>query len=232
VYRTAVEDEFESIADEFRLDLSLGRCKIQCPVTNWTLRRPPAWAASLREYRRDTDIHIATWRKASGPLSGVGLLGPDKTREEYDCRLDGQPAKFTALRTWANGPGGAYVSMGLTRADESGVLSYTHNVAVVNLCCTISHAAAENAIGESLVLNADGTATEESIADIESAVNTQLQLGLLKEHVPGKGQRCSSVKYTMNRDDILNIPGAVANGVAELNLRGTIHSLNVLVKVR
>jgi hypothetical protein len=224
-----IDAEFASVDDAFRIDLSAGRGRIASPFSGWRLRRPASWAASIREYQHD--VHIATWRKDDGP-TGFDLFDADGVLAEWDDRVDGEAAcaaRFTAFRTWANGPRGAFIAQSLTRADDNSLLSQTHNVAVVNVACTVTQLNTENVIGRSLVLNDDGTATTDSLNTIATEVNAALELALLQNR--GEGQRASKAVWTPSADDILNVPEALLTGVVELNLNGTIHSVSTQVSV-
>lgn len=224
-----VDNEFETIDAAPRIDLSLGRGRVTSPITGWYMRRPAAWAASLREYQHD--VHVCTWRKSDGPV-GFDLNDADGNLVEYDDRIDGSAAslgRFTSLRTWANGPGGAFVSQSLTRATEGSILSQTHNMVTVNLACTVCQAATERVIGRSLTLNDDGTATSDALAVIEGEVNGALELVMLQNG--GEGQRCSKATWTASREDIMNVPEPLLHGTLELNLNGTIHSVATVVRV-
>lgn len=223
---STLEAAFASIDAQKRIGLGVGRRRKTCPITGWSFRRPVQWAACLREYSL-RDIHIATWRKSDGPLAG---WGSDDTTE-FDELVDGGAlaARFTCFRSWANGPEGAFIAMDLTRMGDDSLLSLTHNVDVVNLACTVVQSATEMAIGESLVLNRDGTATSESIGIIEGRVNRAVQQALLQDN--GEGPRASSAVWTASRDDVLNTPNATMNGVLSLNLRGTIVHINTNVVV-
>lgn len=229
-WMAAIDAEFAPIDAAFRIDHSAGRGRVTSPFSQWYMRRPAGWAASIREFQHD--LHIATWRKDDGPV-GFDLYDEDGQLVEYDDRVDGaagSAARFTTLRTWANGPQGAFVSQSLTRASEGSLLSQTHNVAVVNAACTITQLATENVIGRSLVLNDDGTATTDSLNTIQSEVNAALELGLLQNR--GEGPRASKAVYTPSADDILNVPEALLTGILDLNLNGTIHSVTTSVRVR
>lgn len=225
-----IDSEFASIAADFRVDLSAGRGRVSNPINGWNLRRPAGWAVSLREYQND--LHIATWRKKDGNV-GFDLYDADRVLVEWDDASDGaagSAARFTTLRTYKNGPNGAYIAQSLTREADGSLLSQTHNVAVVNLTCTTTQKATEDAIGESLILNADGTATGESLKVIEAMVNRQLNETIMQNAL-GQGARASSVVWRANTDDILNTPTATLTGVTTLILKGTIHSINTIVKV-
>lgn len=225
-----VESEFAGIADEYRIDLGLGRARKLSPFSGWMFRRPVSWAASVREYQHD--LHVATWKKDEGPLSGWTLLDADGNLAEYDDRVDGGAASaalFTSFRSWANGPNGAFISLSLTRAPDLSILSYTHNVHVVNLAQTTVHAATELTIGSSLVLNDDGTATSDSLATIQSRVNSALERALLSNR--GEGVRASKAVWTPSADDDLSGAEAVLTGVLDLVLNGTIHSVATTIKV-
>lgn len=222
----AMDAEFASVDDEPRVDLGLGRRRKKCPITGWRFRRPVQWAASLREYQHD--LHIATWWKALGSVSGWD----SEDTEEFDELVDGGglAGRFTCFRSWANGPEGAFIAMSLTRADEDSLLSYTHNLAVTNLACTTVQSSTENAVGESLVLNPNGTASQESLGLIEGRVNKAIQIALLQDN--GEGQRASSAVWTASRSDILNVPNARLHGVLALNLRGTLVHVDTSVVVQ
>jgi hypothetical protein len=228
-WMAAIDAEFAPVDGAFRIDLSAGRGRVLSPFSGWNFRQPAGWFASLREYQHD--LHVATWRKSDGNV-GASLYDSDNALVEWDDRVDGEAgslARFTTLRTWSNGPGGAFVAQSLTREVDSSLLSQTHNVAVTNLACTVVQSATENTIGRSLVLNPDGTATSDSLSTIQSEVNSQLETALLQNR--GEGQRASRAVWTPSPDDILNVPSALLTGVLELNLNGTIHSTNTQVRV-
>ncbi len=229
-WATALEAEFEDIDDAFRIDMSMGRGAVLQPFSGWNLRRPPSWAASIREYQHD--LHVAPWRKDDGPV-GFSLEDTDGVLVEWDERVDAaaSAARFTSFTTWANGPNGAFIALSLTRGNEGSLLSLSHNVAVVNLACTVTQLNTERVIGRSLVLNDNGTATTAALAEIAGEVNAALNLALLK-NTSGEGQRASKAVWTPSSDDILNVPEATLTGVLDLNLNGTIHSVNTTVRVR
>jgi hypothetical protein len=227
-----LEADFEDVDDAMRISLSAGRGRPDLlPYSGWVLRRPAAWAASIREYQHD--VHIATWRKDDGPVN-FDLADEDGNTVEWDDRVDGEAgtqARFTTLRTWANGPNGSFIALDCTRASESSLLLLTSNVSVVNVACTITQAATEKVIGRSLVLNPDGTASASALAEIAAEVNAALSQGLLK-NATGEGQRASLATWTPSADDVLNVPEATLTGVLDLELNGIVHSVNTTVRVR
>lgn len=226
-----VTDEFESIDAEFRVGLSLGRGRVVSPLSGWSFRRPPSWAASVRSYQHD--VHIPTWRKDDGSV-GYSLFDTDGNLAEWDERVDGGAAcagRFTAFRTWSNGPAGTYLARDLTRAEDGSIISDGHNADVVNLACATVQAATESVIGRVLVLNDDGTATTAALNTIEAQINSALERALLRDN-RGEGQRASKAVWTANADDVLNVAEAVLTGVLDLNLNGTIHSVRTTVRVR
>lgn len=228
-WMAAIDAEFASIDAQPRIDLSAGRGRVMSPFSYWARRTPAGWFASCREYQHD--LHVATWRKSDGPV-GASLLDSNGNLVEWDDRVDGGAgcaARFTTLRTWANGPGGAFVAMSLTRAADASLLSQTHNAAVVNLACMTVQLATENVVGRSLTLNADGTATREALNTIATEVNAALGLALLTSR--GEGPRASSAIWTPSSTDVLNVAEAVLTGVLDLNLNGTIHSVDTRVRV-
>jgi hypothetical protein len=226
-----VDAEFAEIDSEKRIDMAAGRGRRRSPVTGWNLRRSPAWAASIREYQHD--LHTTTWRKADGP-TGFSLLDTDNNTVEWDDRVDGgagSAARFTTFTSWANGPAGAFITQSLTRAGDGDLLSYTHNMAVVNKACTTVQTATEDLVGRTIDLNDDGTATTEELNTMRSTVNAELELALL-QNVKGEGTRVSSAVWEPSTDNILNVAEAVLTGVLTLNLKGTIHTVNTTVAVR
>lgn len=229
-WMSAIDAAFASVDAQKRIDLSAGRGRVLSPFSGWYFRRPAAWAASIREYQHD--LHIPTWRKADGP-TGFDLHDEDGNLAEWDDRADGaagSAARFTTFRTWSNGPAGAFIAQSLTREVDASLLSQTHNVAVTNVGCTVVQLNAELAIGESLVLNLDGTATEDALKTIEGRVNSALEFELLRNK-RGEGQRASYAVWTASRDDILNVPEAKLTGTLVLQLNGTIHSVETTVRV-
>ncbi len=229
-WAAATDAAFAAVDAKKRVDLSMGRARILSPFSGYWFRRPAAWDASVREYQHD--LHIPTWRKADGPVLG-DLFDTAGTLAEYDDRVDGgaaSAARFTSYRTWANGPAGAFISQSLTREVDASLLSQTHNVAVTNVACTVVQLNAELAIGQSLVLNENGTAIEDSLTTIEERVNSALAFELLTDK-RGEGQRASLARWSASRDDILNVPNATLTGVCRLNLNGTIHDVITQVRV-
>jgi hypothetical protein len=228
---TDIENEFAGIDGEFRVSLGLGRARKLSQFTGYMYRRPAQWAVAVREYQHD--YHVATWKKDEGPLSGWTLLDSDGNLAEYDDRVDGEfasAARFTSLRSWANGPGGCAVSLDLTRAEDATVLSYCHNVDVLNLAQTVVQRATENLIGSSVPLNEDGTATSDALKSIQARVNRELQRSVLINI--GEGVRASKCVWTPSSDDDLSGAEALLTGTLELNLNGTIHSVTTTIKVR
>lgn len=229
---SALDSAFASVDDQKRIDLAAGRARKLSPITGWKFRRPAAWAVSIREYQHD--VHIATFAKELGILDGWDLEDETGTLVEYDETNDGGAlaARFTCLRTWGNGPEGAFVAISLTRADENTLLSRTQNMAVANVFCTAVQRATELAVGKYLVLKTDGSGLAEpaSLSKIEQRVNTAAKIAVLQS---GKeGARASGAKWVANRDSILNIPGAALTGTGFLNLNGTIEKIETSVVVQ
>lgn len=229
---STMDTAFASVDAQKRIDIGLGRGRKLCPITGWEFRRPAAWHASIREYGHD--VHIPCWRKSDGPLLDVSLEDANGVKIEYDELTDGGAlaGRFTCLRTWANGPSGAYVAQSLTRDTEGSILSMTHNMAVANVMCTIVQSSTENAVGSVLQLKSDGTATEASLVVLEESVNTDLEIALMREIVVGEGPRASKAVWRASRTDILNVPDATLTGVGELDENGTIVHVNTVVKVK
>lgn len=226
---TAVESTFASVDGEERLDLGRGRARKLCPISGWHKRLPVTWAADCREFQHD--VQIPTYRKADGPCSGWDLEDEDGNTVEYDARIHGgADAKFTCFRSYANGPGGAFICLSLTRADEDSLLSRTHNMHVVNVAQTVCQKATENAIGQVLTLNSDGTGTEEALSVLEGRVNSALKIALLQ---PGlEGPRASGAEWSASRSDVLNVPGAILTGTLALLLNGTLEHIETAVKIQ
>lgn len=232
VWMSKADAEFAPVDNQPRIDLSAGRARVLSPFSGWYFRRPAAWAASIREYQHD--LHIPTWWKDAGP-TGWDLFDEEgNVSEEWDDRVDGgaaSAARFTSFRTWGNGPVGAYITQSLTRAKEGSLLQQTHNVAVINLVQTIVQVNSENAaIGASLQLNDDGTATTDALATIADRVNAALALGVLA-NVHGEGPRASSAQFVPSPNDVLNVPDARLTSVTKTNLNGTVHDVENKVRV-
>jgi hypothetical protein len=229
-WKADIEDEFEDLDGEPRLDIGAGRAFKQSPITGWFLRRSAAWAASIREYQHD--IHVATWRKDLGVLSGW-FLEKRGVKVEHDELTDGGLllGRFTCFRTYSNGPSGTFIAMSLTRADDGSLLSRTHNMHVANLACNIVQGQTELVIGIDIELNEDGTATEDSLTGIEGRVNSALSAALL-QNAKGEGKRASDVRWVASRDDVLNVTGAELTGTVDLRLKGTIEKINTRVRVQ
>ena len=118
----------------------------------------------------------------------------------------------------------------MTRANPDSVFSRAHNMAVINLAQSVCQSEAENAIGESLILNSDGTAEQASLNVIKQRVDSALKRNLLA-NAQGEGQRASNVYWTPDASSLLNVPGATLNGVLALDLLGTLEHINTTIKV-
>lgn len=227
-----LEEEYESIDDAPGISLGVGRARVQSSYTGWYMRRPAQWLVSAREYQHD--IHIAPWRKDDGDLTAsLDDINGDLT--EWDDRIDGKAAsaaRFTSLRTWANGPSGVYVALSLTRASDSSQLVHTSKKVIANVVCGLVQLNTENAaIGVDVILNDDGTATQESLSVIANKVNAVLENEMLTNK-QNEGQRASAVKFTPNADDVYTVPEPTMNTVTELLLNGTILKVNNKVNIR
>ena len=89
--------------------------------------------------------------------------------------------------------------------------------------------ATENAIGRSVPLNADGTATASFLKVLAAEVNAALELEILQSR--GEGPRASSCVWTPNSADIYNVPEPTTNGTVRLVLNGITHSFATRVQV-
>jgi hypothetical protein len=230
VWVAAMDSAMATVSSQKRVDLGLGRGRKLSPFLQHSMRRPVQWADNVRAFQHD--LHIPTWKKANGPCDGWDLNDADGVLYEFDERVDGGALSggFTCFRTWGNGPAGAFIALSLTRAAEASPLSRTHNMAVADVAQSVCQAEAENAIGESLILNDDGTATQESLNAIKQRVDSSLKRNLLAD-LEGEGQRASNAYWTPRTDDDLSVADATLNGVLTLNLRGTIEHINTIVKV-
>jgi hypothetical protein len=225
---------FATVDAQRRIDLGLGRAFVQSPITGWIFRRPCQWAVSCREYTHD--VQIPTYRKDDGPLDGFSIADNNGNSVEFDDRststggsAGGVAGRFTCLRSYGNGPLGAFVALALTRDTEGLVLSRTHNMAVTDLGSLVVQNATEQAIGQVLDLNTDGTATKAALGLIEKRVNKALQINLLQQFSEGK--RASSAVWKANTTDNLSIPGALFNGTLNLVLDGTLEQIKTRVRV-
>lgn len=227
---SAMDAAFASVDGQKRIDIAAGRARKQSPITAWEFRRPAMWALSTREYQHD--LQIPNWRKSDGPLLDWDITDGNGNVVEYDERTVGGAlaARFSCLRTYSNGPEGAFSALSLTRDTEGSLLSRTHNMAVADLACTITQAETENAIGQVLVLNSDGTGTTASLQQIEERVNTQLQINLLQAGV--EGQRASLAVWTASKTDVLNVTDATLTGSLALELNGTLEHIATAVNVQ
>lgn len=230
-WMAAITDEFETVDDEKRIDIGAGRGFKESAITHWKFARGASWAASIREYQKD--IQFPTWRKSDGILSGWSLNDASDTKVHHDERTDRGllAARFTCLRTYSNGPTGVFVAMSLTRAVDGSLLGLTHNMHVTNLACNVTQRETENAIGEILVLKANGTAEPTSLVAIEERVNSQLAIELLQSK-NGEKPRASSAAWVASRSDVLNVPDAELNGTLDLRLNGTLVKINTTVRVQ
>jgi|GEM_PF-1631462 len=225
-----IDAEFAPVDGAPRIDLSAGRGAVASPFSGWFFRRPAGWFASLREYQHD--LHVATFRKDLGPV-GADLYDGNDVLVEWDDRVDGgagSEANFTTLRSWSNGPRGAFITQSLTRAGDGQITQPTHNMAVINAGCTAVQLATENVVGRTLQLNSDGTATSDALAVIAAEVNAIVELTLLASR--GEGPRASSARWTPSPDDIYSVPEPTMHGTLEIELQGTVHSVDTAVRVQ
>lgn len=226
----SIDAAFASVDAQKRIDLGAGYGRVLSPVLGCVMRRPWQWADNIRAYQHD--VHVSTWEKDLGPMDGWTLENAAGEKVEHDERTDGGllAARFTCARTWSLGPEGAFTAMSLTRASDASLLSRTHNMAVANVAQATCQLEAENAIGQSLVLNADGTATGTSLGIIKARVDSSLKRNLLQNR-ENEGPRASSAEWNPATNDVLNVPGAAVNATLELNLRGTIEKINTTIKI-
>jgi len=235
VWMAARDAAFESItgtgaSGAARLDLGAGRGRKTSPLTGWYYRVPVSEADSIRSFQND--LHIAPWRYDDGP-TGYDLFDEDGNLVEWDDRVDGGAgcaANFTTFRTWAN-DGGAYIALSLTRAGDGSRLQYSHNQAVVDLIDNTAQRASLTAVGQSLVLKTDGTITNASARRIEKSVNDSLSQAIADRGL-GDGQRASRCVFTLSRTDVLNVDPATLTYVVELDLNGTVHTINGEIQVK
>lgn len=221
-WMSRADTAFASIDSEPRIDLSAGRGTFPSPYSGWHRRVPAGWGASVREYQHD--IHVAPWRKDHGAI-GFALDNADGDVVEWDDRVDGgagSAARFTTLRTYGNGPLGTFVALSLTRAGDGQLASLTPNQSVINTVCNTVQIGTENAIGRSVTLNADGTATKDWLAVLAAEVNALIELEILSSR--GEGARASACTWTPNPADVYNVPEPVSNGRVRLVLDGITHT--------
>ena len=220
---------FASIDGARRIDIGLGRARKRSPITDALMRRPAQWAVSLREYQHD--VHIPTYRKADGALDGWSLEDEDGTTVEFDERIysGGLAGRFTCLRSWANGPEGAFVALSLTRETEGSTLSRSHNADVAHVACNVGNSAAEDAIGQVLELDASGKPLASALNRIKLRVDNALKKELREDK--GEGPRCSDVKWEPDPDVDLRVPGTVWPATLTLNLLGVVEQIRTGVRV-
>jgi len=225
-----VDSGFGAIDDKIRIDLGAGRGYKRSPITGWLFRRPVQWAASIREYQHD--VQIPTWRKEDGPCDGWSLEDDEGNTVEHDERSDGGLllARFTCFRSFSNGPAGAFIALSLTRAQEGSLLSRTHNMAVANVASSVTQAETENAIGQVLELNDNGTATKASLRVLEDRVNSALAIALLQRK--SEGPRASAAAWKASTSDVLNVPEAELTGVLDLRLGATLEKIRTRVRIQ
>lgn len=225
----ALSDTFAGVSGE-RVDLGARRLVRTSLLTDYAKRCPMQWADSIRSYQHD--VKTATWWKELGPLEGWAIDG-DSDERVYQGLLE---ARISTVRTWGNGPTGAFIAMALTRATDGSILGLTHNMAVANVAQTVVQRETEGFIGRTPVLNPPDTLGRRTIRrdeliDLREKVNGQLQRNLLSS-VGGEGQRLSGAKWTPATDDDFGVTPATLNGSSALNFNGTIVNVNTKVGVR
>jgi len=228
-WMAAQSAEFADI-NSVRINIAAGRAWVTSSYSGWLMRRPAMWFMSAREYQHD--LHIPTWAKELGDL-GVSITDENKLRVEWDdraCGNAGSAARFSTLKTWANGPTGVFVAQDLTRNDEARLSSKQHNAAVINLACTINQLNSELIIGKSLILNGDArTASSASLSTQKQRMDAALKRQLLTD-LNGEGPRASNAVWVPSKDDDFSVPEPTLTAVMSLTLNGTV--FNVLTKSR
>jgi hypothetical protein len=219
---------FGSVSSSPEVDIMAGRARRNLPYSGWFSRIPAAWECTIREFSQP--VQQVPWRKDVGAL-GCELTDEDGNVVEWDDRLQGEAftqAGISALRSWSNGPLGTFVSMALTRADEGSLLQLTTNKAVVDIGRTVVQLATENVVGRFLEKKTDGSgeATEDSLSEIESYVNNELEKGVL---VP---RLMSGAVWAANRDDRFDTPESFLHGVATFTVHGVVHTVDTKIKVQ
>ena len=226
----AIDTEFAPIDDKHHIDLSMGKGRTFSKFSQWNLRWPSAWFASWREYQHD--LHTPCWRKMDGPVP-ADLYDTDGNLVEWDDYVDtgASAARFTSLRTYPNGPAGAFVAFSSTRALDSSVLVNMHVAQVVNRARIVAQQAAEDIVGRTVRKNSDGTATTESLREIASYVNAIVQ-GDMLTNKRGEGPRCSNIQWTPADDDDFSVPAPILNSTLAIDILGTVHTINITIEVR
>lgn len=226
----AADATFETVNGSC-LSLSYGRGAVTSPLTGWAFRRCPGWAASVREFSPGDRLHVPTWRKSDGD-TGFMLHDANNVLIEHDDRVDGGAAcgaRFTSFRTYGNNTG-AYIALDLTRAPDGSLQTHEANMNVINLAMqTVQNITETAAIGAVLVLNPDGTATEDSLGVISGIVNAAVQGVLLPNR--GEGPRCSLVVWTPDPDVDYRVPAPVMVGTLDITLNGIVHSVETVVRI-
>jgi hypothetical protein len=232
----ALDAAMATVTGDQRVALAYGRGAMLSPITGWKLRRSSAWHNLLRAYQHD--IATTTWNKSLGPLNNCDLTDADGNAYEHDERTDGGAisARFTCLRTFGNGPAGAFVAKDITRATDGSIMSLGHNADIVHLAQSIVQQTTEEFVGNTLVLNpADSlgkrTATASSLKVFEQKVNSELARYLLS-NIGGEGQRASLAVWTAATDDDLGVADATLHGTLTLELNGTLTTIATIVGVK
>jgi hypothetical protein len=129
---------------------------------------------------------------------------------EWDDRVDGKAgvaARFTCHRTWANGPVGCFTALSLTRSNEGTLRAHTAKQAVTDLISATVQLNSENAaIGVDLILNDDGTATTESLSQVESRIQQALTAAVLTDARGKRGRARSKAVITIDPSTLFNVP--------------------------
>lgn len=230
-WMTRADSQFASVDAQPRIHLGAGRATFPSPYSGWQRRVPSIWLDNVICYQHD--IHVASWRKDFGSIGGASLEDADGNTVEWDDRVNGgagSAARFTTLRTWSNGPQGVFVALSLTRAGDGQLASLRPNQAVINDVCNTVQLATENAIGRSVPLNANGTATADFLKALAAEVNAALELEILSSR--GEGARASACTWAPSPSDVYNVPEPITNGTVSLTLNGITHTFDTRVVTR
>lgn len=222
---------YAGIDGQRRIDISIGRGSDACPFLGAWVRRPASWAASIEEYALP-DIHLATYEKARGPLTGWDLTDVDGKTVEIDARTNKSAlaARFTCLRSYGNGPLGTFIALSLTREQESKVLSRSHNMHVANRGCAVVQAETEAFIGRIEEKDAAGRLTQAARARLEAKVNGALDRALRQRKAGVPTAPASFAKWSADPNAILT-PGSVLGGVLDLRVGATLERIATVTRV-
>lgn len=184
------------------------------PINGRLCRRPASWQASARAGA--VGISHNLHRVKDGPLPFmVKLYRNEETVQALDA------ARLNTLRT-ITGKGGFFITRGRTLADATSDFSNFMHRRVMDEACRVIVAAAANLIGDTVVLNDNGTIDEGAAQQIEGGLNATLTAAIVDSG------DASGASVTVSRTHNIAADSAIPISVKIIPL-GTLDEIDITI---